>query len=204
MKIIDPCLLAPIENNATLKRMVALELKHNLDSCTVNLYTNLDPLTKNLDNYFVLSNGSPILKYSFIQKAQIINCDGRDIAEYFSKTEYTNFFDKAKFVKQIWKKEKSKQVENMGTCGTLKPLTDIPYFIKLNTALDKYAWHSLIYQYKYKNVTLYYGIYTPIGQEETKNVNYAAMTCEGTNLQDSPEWSQSDFLANAVLERQIR
>ena len=184
--------------------MVALELKHNLDSCSVNLYTNIDPITKKAENYFVMSNGSPILKYSFINNAQIINCDGRDVAEYFSKGEYISFFADAKFVKKIWKKEKSKPIESLGSCGTLTPLADLPYFVKLNAALNKYAWRSLIYQYNYKNQTIYYGLYTPIGQEDTRNVNLATMTCDGTNLQDAKEWSQADFLANAILERQIR
>jgi hypothetical protein len=203
-KEIDPCLVDPLASNATLKRIVALEEKHNLDSSSVLLYTQTDAITKQNKNYFIITNTSPILKYNFIANAEIINCDGNDIAEFFDKNDYDEFFKTAKYVKRIWKKERSQQKETKGTCNTLQPLTDLPYFVKLNTNLEKYAWKALIYQYSYKGQTVYYGLYTPIDRKDTKYVSLAAMTCDGSNLQDMANWSQADFLQNAQLERQIR
>jgi hypothetical protein len=203
-KELDPCLIDPIGTNSTLKRIIALEEKHNLDSNSINLYSNFDSFSQKTNNYFVITNTSPVLKYNFFSNAEIINCEGTDIAQYFDKDEYTVFFKSAKFVKKIWKKEKTLSIENKGTCNTLNPLVELPYFIKLNSILDKYAWKSLIYQYNYKGQTVYYGLYTSNDKKETKYITTAAMTCDGTNLQESTDWSQSDFLQNAKLERKIR
>jgi hypothetical protein len=200
---IDPCILNPTENNATLKRMIALEIKHNIDSCSINLVTKFDNISKKNNYFFVVTNSSPILKYHFIKNAQIINCAGADIAEYYTKEVYEEFFKEAKFVKQVWKKERNKPIESIGSCGTLTPMTVLPYFKNLKLNLEKYAWRSLIYQYNYKGKTLYYGLYTRIDQEGQKLANVAAMDCEGNNQQDSPTWDQKDFLENAILERQI-
>ncbi len=202
--IVDPCLLNPLENNEKLKSITNLELKHNLDSSSIQLYTNYSATSMKMENYFLVRNGSPILKYNFFKESEIINCNGVDIAEYYKAEDYVEFFKTAKYVKRIWKKERSKQIESIGTCGTLKPLVDLPYFVKLNANLDKFSWKSLIYQYKYKDQTVYYGIYTPIDRKDTKYVGFAAMNCEGINLQEKPDWNQADFLANAILERQIR
>ncbi len=201
---IDPCLINPLSTNSTLKRIIELEAKHNLDSNSISLYTSFDSFTQKTKNYFVISNTSPVLKYNFLPNSEIINCDGTDIAQYFDKNQYEDFFKSAKIVKKIWKKEKSNPIENKGTCNTLNPLGELPYFIKLNNILDKYAWKSLVYQYNYKGQTIYYGIYTSIDRKETKYINTAAMTCDGINLQESSDWNQSDFLQNAILERQIR
>ncbi|MES2795577.1 MAG: hypothetical protein V4683_06415 [Bacteroidota bacterium] len=201
---IDPCILNPLETNSTLKRIVYLEEKHNMDSCSINLVSRVDASTKLKEYFFVVTNGSPILNYHFIKNAQIINCNGRDIGEFYVKSNYEEFFSSVKFEKKIWKKDKRIPIETAGTCGTLTPLKDIVYFQNLNTLLDKYAWKSAIYQYKYQNQTLYYGLYTAIDQKENKYASLAAMDCSGKNLQDSPSWNQVDFLENAVLERQIR
>ncbi len=203
-EIIDPCLLNPTETNDTLKRLITLEIKHNLDSSSIQLYTNYSYTTKKIENYFLFTNSSPVLKYNFIQNAEIINCEGVDIALYYKTEDYLEFFKTAKFIKTIWKKAKSKQIESKGTCGTLNPLVDLPYFVKLNANLDKYAWKSLIYQYNYKSETVYYGLYTPIDRKDTKYISFAAMACDGTNLQEKQGWDQTDFLNNAILERQIR
>lgn len=203
-EVIDPCLINPLESNQKLKSITSLELKHNLDSSSIQLYTNYSGTTKKIENYFLVRNSSPILKYNFLKDSEIINCNGVDIAEYYKAEDYIEFFKTAKYVKRIWKKERSKQVESKGTCGTLNPLVDLPYFVKLNANLDKFAWKSLIYQYKYKDKTVYYGIYTPIDRKDTKYVGFAVMDCEGVNLQEKSDWNQADFLANAILERQIR
>jgi hypothetical protein len=200
---IDPCILDPTENNATLKRMIALEMKHNMDSCSINLVSQFDNVSKKDNYFFVVTNSSPILQYHFIKNAQIINCSGNDIAEYYSKEQYDDFFKNAKFKKQIWKKDRNKSIESVGSCGTLTPMSSLPYFVQLKLNLEKYAWKSLIYQYNYKGKTLYYGLYTRIDQEGQKLANVAAMDCEGNNQQDLTTWNQKDFLENAILERQI-
>jgi hypothetical protein len=203
-EIVDPCLLNPLENIEKLKSITTLELKHNLDSSSIQLFTRYSATTMKVENYFLIRNGSPILKYNFFKDSEIINCNGVDIAEYYKTEDYVAFFKTAKYIKRIWKKERTRQVESTGTCGTLNPLVDLPYFVKLNENLDKYAWKSLIYQYKYKEKTVYYGIYTPIDRKDTKYVGYAVMDCDGINLQEKPDWNQIDFLNNAILERQIR
>lgn len=200
---VDPCILNPTENNATLKRMIGLELKHNMDSCSINLVSQFDNSTKKNSYFFVVTNSSPILQYHFIKNAEIINCSGNDIAEYYTKDQYDEFFKTAKFIKQVWKKERNKSIESLGSCNTLSPMTNLPYFVQLKLNLEKYAWKSLIYQYNYKGKTLYYGLYTRIDQEGQKLANVAAMDCEGNNQQDLPTWNQKDFLENATLERQI-
>ena len=200
---IDPCILNPTVNNASLNRIIALENKHNFDSSSINLVSR-HKKTNIKEYFFVVTNGSPILQYHFLPNAQIYNCDGVDIAEYFQKSDYDAFFSSVKFEKKIWKKNKNNSIENRGTCNTLNPITDLPYFADLDKKLNQFAWKSIIYQYSYKGKTLYYGIFTRKELSGTKSANLAAMDCEGHNLQDDPTWSQSDFLQNAVLERQIR
>jgi hypothetical protein len=202
-EIIDPCILNPLTNNATIKRIIYLEEKHNIDSCSINLVSRIDVQTKLKDYFFVVTNGSPVLKYHFIKNAQIINCSGRDIGEFYNEDNYKEFFASVKFEKNIWKKNKNAPKENTGTCGTLDPIKDLPDFQKLKIQIDKYAWKSAIYQYKYKNATLYYGLYTPIDQIGKKYAKTAAMDCKATNFQDLETWSQADFLENAILERQV-
>jgi hypothetical protein len=200
---IDPALDNPLETNATLKRMVNLENKHNLDSCSLKAYSI--PATKNApkEYYYVLTNGSPILKYNFIPNAQIISTNGVDIGEFYDSTQYSRFFKEAKFEKTIWSKNKNIDNLQLGTCKTLNPMQDLTYFIGLKKNLDKYAWKSLIYQYSYKAQTIYYGIYTGIDRPNSKYSKVAAMTCDGENLQERTDWNQADFLANAILERQV-
>lgn len=199
----DPCIQNPTENNATLKRMISLEMKHNLDSCAINLVERYNSVIKMNEYFFVVTNSSPILQYHFIKNAQIINCIGADIAEFYNKERYEEFFKSVKFVKQVWKKERSNSFESIGTCGTLTPMIQLPYFINLKLNLVKYAWKSIIYQYNYKGKTLYYGLYTRIDEEGTKKAYVAAMDCDGKNQQDLTTWNQADFLANAILERQV-
>lgn len=201
---LDPCLNDPVTNNATLKRMIDLENRHNADSCSLLLYSKIPNKKASKEYYFVLTNGSPVIKYHFINNAQIINCDGVDVAEYFEIADYEAFFADAKYEKKIWSKNALIDQLQPGTCNTTSPLKDIEYFKKLDSQLNTYAWRSIIYQYSYKNKTVYYGLYTGIDQKNKKSFRAAAMDCTGANLQENSDWSQSDFLTNAILERKIR
>lgn len=201
-KEIIPCLNNPLENNETLKRMVDLENRHNADSCSILLYYQIENKIK--EYYYVFTNGSPVLKYHFLPNSQIISCSGVDIAEYYDENGYERFFETAKFEKKIWSKPKLLDMKQTSTCNTLNPMQELAYFKKLNSQLEVYAWKSAIFQYKYNNQTIYYGLFTSKEFANKKYSKVAAMTCDGTNLQDLPTWNQSDFLANAVLERQVK
>ncbi len=199
---IIPCLNNPLQNNETLKRMVDLENRHNADSCSILLYSQIENKIK--EYYFVFTNGSPILKYHFLPNSQIISCSGVDIAEYYDEDSYKRFFETARFEKKIWSKPKLLDLKQTSTCNTLNPMQELTYFKKLDEQLNVYAWKSAIFQYKYNNQTIYYGIFTSKEFANKKYSKVAAMTCDGTNLQDLPSWNQGDFLAKAILERQVR
>jgi hypothetical protein len=180
----------PANNSKWFKQLIDFQKRHNLNPALVRQFTFENK------TFYALYNGAVSLKYDFLDNPQIYSCDGVEVSDSWGQGTYDFFFRQS--IKQgiVWTKGKTEEKLRITPCGTTQPEKDLAWLIKVIRFLDRNAWKGVVYEYEYNGKLVFFGIYT--FTPNSRQSNLAIIDCEGVNLTEEDNWSQTDFRMKAV------
>jgi hypothetical protein len=171
-----------------LAKQIERQLIHNVDTCSIRVL-EFDGKT-----YFHVTNLPLNLGLGNDTRFQLFDCEGIEYTQFYFGDFFTNFFKKATFKRELWRKGPTQFAPTTTNCGV--PTASLPWIQQTTSFFQGLSNPTAIYQYEYQGNTVFF----PVRTKGTLGIpDWAVVTCNGRSLSRTTTWDQNDFWKNARL-----